>query len=145
MLQQKFKISINIQFVCFCHLNHYIEYYTSIHSFYGSAEQPVFPSHCEWTDCVLIEIAVSGKVILQPHGKVFLYDTVSTFLHYMVKTFFYPLWKVLSEEEVSNILLFVYWKAVHKRGELYADENTDVRNTESEINRLHKNGYHLLL
>lgn len=31
----------------------------------------------------------------------------------MVKTFFYPLWKVLSREEVSNGLILVYWKAVH--------------------------------
>ena len=39
----------------------------------------------------------------------FLHNTVSSFLHPMVKTSFYPLWQVLSQEEVSSGLLLVYW------------------------------------
>ena len=75
----------------------------------------------------------------------FLHSTVSSFLHPMVRTSFYPLWPVLSQEEVSIGLFLVYWKAVHKRGELYADENTDATNTGPETNGLYKNGYHPLL
>ena len=37
MLQQKFKISINIQIVCFCHLNHCINHCTDIRSVYWTA------------------------------------------------------------------------------------------------------------
>ena len=39
----------------------------------------------------------------------FLHDTVSSFLQPMVRTSFYPLWQVLSQEEVSIGLLLVYW------------------------------------
>lgn len=71
------------------------------------------------------KIDVRGKVILQPHGKefftwyskhllhctvsTFLHDTVSSFLQPMARTSFYPLWQVLSQEEVSIGLLLVYW------------------------------------
>lgn len=56
MLQQKFKISVNVQAVCFCHLNHCVDYRTGIRSLYGIAEQPVLPAYCEWTDRILTEI-----------------------------------------------------------------------------------------
>ena len=56
MLQQKFKISVNVQAVCFCHLNHCVDYRTGIRSLYGIAEQPVLPAYCEWTDRILAEI-----------------------------------------------------------------------------------------
>ena len=56
MLQQKFEIFVNIQAVCFCHLNHCVDCCTGIRSFYGTAEQPVLPAYCEWTDCILTEI-----------------------------------------------------------------------------------------
>ena len=82
MLQQIFKISINIQSVFLS--SQPLDYYTSIRSFYGIAEKPVLPSYCDWTDCILTEIAVRGKVILQPHGKEF-------FTGYG-KQFFYILW-----------------------------------------------------
>ena len=56
VLQQKFKISIYIQPMCFCHLNHCVDYRTGIRSLYGIAEQPVLPAYCEWTDRILTEI-----------------------------------------------------------------------------------------
>lgn len=60
VLQQKFKISVNIQPMCFCHLNHCVDHCAGIRSVNGTAEQPVLPSHCEWTDRILAEII--GKV-----------------------------------------------------------------------------------
>ena len=57
MLQQKFEISVNIQVVCFCHLNHCVDYRTGIRSVHGTAEQPVLPSYCKWTDCILAELS----------------------------------------------------------------------------------------
>lgn len=56
VFQQKFKISINIQPMCFCHFNHCIDYRAGIRSVHRTAEQPVLPAHCEWTDCILAEI-----------------------------------------------------------------------------------------
>lgn len=96
---------------------------------------------------------VRGKVILQPHGKDFFtwYGKHLFTLHGKhfftdhSKDFFLSLWPVLSQEEVSIGLFLVYWKAVHKRGELYADENTDATNTGPETNGLYQNGYHPLL
>ena len=55
-LQQKFKVSVNIQIVCFRHLNHYVYNCTGIGSLYGTAEQPVLPSYCKWADRILTEI-----------------------------------------------------------------------------------------
>lgn len=54
--QQKFKISINIQFVRFFHFNHCVDYRVGIHSINRIAEQPVLPVYCEWRDCILAEI-----------------------------------------------------------------------------------------
>ena len=56
VLQQKFKISVNIQSMCFCHLNHCVDHCTGIRSVNGIAEQPVFTPYCEWTDRILAEI-----------------------------------------------------------------------------------------
>ena len=53
MLQQKFQISVNVQAVRLCHLNHCIDYSTGIGSFYRITEQPVFPTDCKRTDRVL--------------------------------------------------------------------------------------------
>ena len=56
MFQQKFKISINIQPMCFCHFNHCIDYRAGIRSVHRTAEQPVLPAHCKWADRILAEI-----------------------------------------------------------------------------------------
>ena len=53
VLQQKFKISVNVQPMCFGHLNHCVDYCAGIRSVHGTAEQPVFSPHCEWTDRIL--------------------------------------------------------------------------------------------
>ena len=55
-LLTKFKISVNIKSVCFCHLNHCVDYRTGIRSVNGTAEQPVLPPYCEWPDRILAEI-----------------------------------------------------------------------------------------
>ena len=66
MLQQKFEISVNIQAVCFCHINPCVDYRTGIRSVHGTTEQLVLPSYCKWTDCILAEIVGKAAVpILQ--------------------------------------------------------------------------------
>lgn len=57
--------------MCFCHLNHCIDYRAGIRSVHGIAEQPVLPAYCEWTNRIFTEIVVRGKVILQSQGKEF--------------------------------------------------------------------------
>ena len=56
VFQQKFKISINIQSVCFGHLNHCVNDCTGIRTIYGTAKQPVLTANCEWADRILTEI-----------------------------------------------------------------------------------------
>ena len=56
VLQQKFKISVDVQPMCFGHLNHCVDYCAGIRSVHGTAEQPVFSPHCEGTDRILTEI-----------------------------------------------------------------------------------------
>lgn len=56
VLQQKFKISVDVQPMCFGHLNHCVNYCAGIRSVHGTAEQPVFSPHCERTDRILTEI-----------------------------------------------------------------------------------------
>ena len=56
VLHQKFEISVNSQIVCFCHLNHCVDYRTGIRSVNGIAEQPVLPSYCKWPDRILTKI-----------------------------------------------------------------------------------------
>ena len=53
VLRQEFKISVNIQPMCFCHLNHCVGHCTGIRSANGIAEQPVFAPYCKWTDRIL--------------------------------------------------------------------------------------------
>ena len=66
MIQQKFQVSVNVQAMRFCHLNHCINYSTSIGSFYRITEQPVLPADCKWTDRVLAEIVCeAAAAILQ--------------------------------------------------------------------------------
>ena len=66
MVQQKFQISVNIQVMRLCHLNHCINYSTGIGSFYRITEQPVLPADCKWTDRVLAEIVCeAAAAILQ--------------------------------------------------------------------------------
>lgn len=55
VLWQKFKISVNIRSMCFCHLYHCVNDCTGIRTIYGTAEQPVLTVYCEWTDCILAE------------------------------------------------------------------------------------------
>ena len=56
VFQQKFKISINIQSVCFGHLNHCVNDCTGIRTIYGTAKQPVLTANCEWADRILTEL-----------------------------------------------------------------------------------------
>lgn len=62
VFQQKFKVSINIQIVCFGHPDHCVYNCTGIGSLYGIAEQLVLPAYCKWADRILAEII--GKTAL---------------------------------------------------------------------------------
>ena len=65
MLQQKFQISVNVQIVRLCHLNHCIDYSTGIGSVYTITEQPVLPADRKRTERVLTEIVcVAATAIL---------------------------------------------------------------------------------
>lgn len=66
MIQQNFQISVNIQVMRLCHLNHCIDYSTGIGSFYRITEQPVLPADRKRTDRVLAEIVCeAAAAILQ--------------------------------------------------------------------------------
>ena len=56
MLQKKFQISVNVQIMCFCYLNHGIYYSTGICSGNRITEQPVLPANCKWANRILTEI-----------------------------------------------------------------------------------------
>ena len=56
MIRKKFQISVNVQIMCFCYLNHGIYYSTGICSRNRITEQPVLPSNCKWADRILAEI-----------------------------------------------------------------------------------------
>ena len=56
MFQKKFQISVNVQVMCFCYLNHGIYHSTDIGSGNRITEQPVLPSNCKWTDRILTEV-----------------------------------------------------------------------------------------
>ena len=56
MVQQKFQISVNIQVMRLCHLNHCIHNSAGGSSFRTGTEQPVLPADSEWPDCILAKI-----------------------------------------------------------------------------------------
>ena len=84
MVQQKFQISVNIQVMRLCHLNHCINYSTGIGSRDRITEQPVLPTDCKWTDRVLAEIVCeAAATILQIGLRCFspVKDIIHRFIH----------------------------------------------------------------
>ena len=84
MVQQKFQISVNIQAVRLCHLNHCINYSTGIGSGDRITEQPVLPADCKWTDRILTEIVrEAAAAILQISLRCFppVKDIIHRFIH----------------------------------------------------------------
>ena len=54
VFQQELQVSVNIQVMCFYHLNHSVDHYVGIGAIHRITEQPSLAANRKWTDSTAI-------------------------------------------------------------------------------------------